>query len=40
MPESLHRRFSDDYCMSLGIDVERLVPHVHTQDGLAEAFIG
>jgi len=32
--------FIDDYCISLGIDVEHLVPHVHTQDGLAEAFIG
>ena len=29
----------DDYCMSVGIDVEHLVPHVHTQNGLAEAFI-
>ncbi|CAL2247903.1 unnamed protein product [Prunus armeniaca] len=29
----------DAYCMSLGIDVEHLVPHVHTQNGLAEAFI-
>ena len=25
--------------MSVGIDVEHLVPHVHTQNGLAEAFI-
>ena len=29
----------DDYCMSLGIDVEHPVPHVHTQNGLAEAAI-
>ena len=29
----------DDYCMSIGIDVEHLVPHVHTQNGLAEAAI-
>ncbi|KAM1234375.1 hypothetical protein ACFX2J_003964 [Malus domestica] len=29
----------DDYCMSVGIDVEHPVPHVHTQNGLAEAFI-
>ncbi|KAM1281896.1 hypothetical protein ACFX1X_022867 [Malus domestica] len=29
----------DDYCMALGIDVEHPVPHVHTQNGLAEAFI-
>ena len=25
--------------MALGIDVEHPVPHVHTQNGLAEAFI-
>ncbi|KAM1456620.1 hypothetical protein ACFX13_034735 [Malus domestica] len=29
----------DDYCMLVGIDVEHHVPHVHTQNGLAEAFI-
>ena len=29
----------DDYCMSLRIDVEHPVPHVHTQNGLAEAAI-
>ena len=29
----------DDYCISLGIEVEHSVPHVHTQNGLAEAFI-
>ena len=29
----------DDYCMTLGIDVEHPVPHVHTQNGLAEALI-
>ncbi|KAM2233294.1 hypothetical protein EV2_012216 [Malus domestica] len=29
----------DDYCMALGIDIEYPVPHVHTQNGLAEAFI-
>ena len=28
----------DDYCMRIGIEVEHPVPHVHTQDGLAEAF--
>ncbi|KAJ9539390.1 hypothetical protein OSB04_032123 [Centaurea solstitialis] len=28
-----------DYCMSIGIDVEHPVPHVHTQNGLAEATI-
>nr|XP_011465717.1 PREDICTED: uncharacterized protein LOC101293208 [Fragaria vesca subsp. vesca] len=29
----------DDYCMSLGIEIEHPVPHVHTQNGLAEALI-
>ena len=29
----------DDYCMTLGIDVEHHVSHVRTQNGLAEAFI-
>ncbi|KAK9912309.1 hypothetical protein M0R45_036177 [Rubus argutus] len=29
----------DDYCMSIGIEVEHPVPHVHTQNGLAEAAI-
>ena len=29
----------DDYCTSIGIDVEHPVPHVHTQNGLAESFI-
>ncbi|KAM0969644.1 hypothetical protein ACFX2A_018133 [Malus domestica] len=29
----------DDYCMTLGIDVEHLVPHVYTQNRLAEALI-
>ena len=29
----------DDYCMLVGIDVEHPVPHVHTQNSLAEAFI-
>ncbi|CAL2237733.1 unnamed protein product [Prunus armeniaca] len=29
----------DDYCMSIGISVEHLVVHVHTQNGLAESFI-
>ena len=29
----------DDYCMSVGIAVEHLVPHVHTQNGLVGAFI-
>ncbi|CAH9141299.1 unnamed protein product, partial [Cuscuta epithymum] len=29
----------NDYCMSIGIDVEHPVPHVHTQNGLAESLI-
>jgi transposase InsO family protein len=29
----------DDYCLALGIKVEHLVPHVHTQNGLAESLI-
>ena len=29
----------DEYCASLGIEVEHLVPHVHTQNGLVESFI-
>ena len=28
-----------DYCMSIGIDVQLLVVHVHFQNGLAESFI-
>ena len=28
-----------DYCMSIGIDVQHLVAHVHSQNGLAESFI-
>ena len=29
----------NDYCMAVGINVEHLVAHVHTQNGLAESFI-
>jgi hypothetical protein len=29
----------DDYCLALGIKVEHSVPHVHTQNGLAESLI-
>ena len=29
----------NDYCMSIGINVEHLVAHVHTQNGLAESLI-
>ena len=28
-----------DYCMSIGIDVQHLVAHVQSQNGLAESFI-
>jgi hypothetical protein len=28
-----------DYCMSIGINVEHLVAHTHTQNGLSESFI-
>ena len=29
----------DDYCMSIGIDVEHLIAHTHIQNGLAESLI-
>ena len=29
----------DEYYAYLGIEVEHSVPHVHTQNGLAESFI-
>ena len=29
----------NDYCMALGIQVQHLVPYVHTQNGLAESLI-
>jgi hypothetical protein len=29
----------NEYCMSIGIDVEHPVAHTHTQNGLAESFI-
>ena len=29
----------DDYCMSVGIEVEHPIAHVHTRNGLAETFI-
>ena len=29
----------DDYCMSVGIDVEHPAAHTHTQNGLAELLI-
>ena len=29
----------DDYCMSVGIEVEHSIAHVHKQNGLTEAFI-
>jgi transposase InsO family protein len=27
----------NDYCMSLGINIEHLVAHIHTQNGLVES---
>ena len=29
----------NEYCMSIGFDIEHPVAHVHTQNGLAESFI-
>ena len=29
----------DDYCMTLGIKVEHLVPYIHTHNGLAKSLI-
>ena len=29
----------NDYCMSIGVDVEHPVAHTHTQNGLAESLI-
>ena len=29
----------NDYCMSIGINIEHHVAHVHTQNGLAESLI-
>ena len=29
----------DEYCRSVGIDIEHPIPHVHTQNGLVESFI-
>ena len=29
----------NDYCMSIWINIEHLVAHVHTQNGLAESLI-
>ena len=29
----------NNYCMSIGIDVEYPIAHTHTQNGLAESFI-
>ena len=36
--EFIYKAF-DDYCMSVGIEVEHSIVHVHTQNGLVEAFI-
>ena len=38
MMVNLHPKLLN-YCMSIGISVEHLVVHVHTQNGLAESFI-
>jgi hypothetical protein len=35
----LRSKAFDDYCLAMGIKVEHLVPHVHTQNGLAESLI-
>jgi len=29
----------NDYCVSMGIDIEHPLPHVHTQNGMAESLI-
>ena len=29
----------NDYCMSIGINIEHLVAHIHTQNGLVESLI-
>lgn len=29
----------NNYCISIGITIEHLIPHVHTQNGLAESLI-
>lgn len=48
MPLNLHHKVLNDYCTSIRINVEHLcrmfthkmdLPHVHTQNGLAESFI-
>ena len=36
--EFLSQAFND-YCMAVGINVEHLVTHVHTQNGLAKSFV-
>ena len=37
--EEFMSRTFEDYCMSIGIEVEHIVPHVHTENGTIEAFI-
>jgi hypothetical protein len=39
MPESFTSKDFNDYCLALVINVEHSVPHVHTQNGLAESLI-
>ena len=29
----------DNYCISIGICIEHLVTHIHTQNGLAKSFL-
>ena len=37
--EEFISNFFDDNCMSLRVDVEHLVPHIHTQNGLTQTLI-
>ena len=37
--EKFTSKVFDDYFISIGIDIEHPVPHMHTQNGLAEATI-
>ena len=37
--EEFTSKVFNDYCMAMGIKVEHSVPHVHTQNGLAESLI-
>ena len=37
--ENLHRKLSMDIACRLGFEIEYPIPHVHTRNGLVEAFI-